>query len=86
MKYTYRTRGTCSSQIDLEIEDGIVHNVRFTGGCNGNLKAIGRLVEGMEAERVITLLEGNTCGPRSTSCADQLTRALREALSAESAS
>ena len=86
MKYTYRTRGTCSSQIDLEIEDGIVHNVRFTGGCNGNLKAIGRLVEGMEAERVIALLEGNTCGPRSTSCADQLTRALREALSAESAS
>ena len=86
MKYTYRTRGTCSSQVDLEIEDGIVHNVRFTGGCNGNLKAIGRLVEGMEAERVIALLEGNTCGPRSTSCADQLTRALREALSAESAS
>jgi len=86
MKYTYRTRGTCSSQIDLEIEDGVVHNVRFTGGCNGNLKAIGRLVEGMEAERVIALLEGNTCGPRSTSCADQLTRALREALSAESAS
>ncbi len=86
MKYTYRTRGTCSSQIDLEIENGIVHNVRFTGGCNGNLKAIGRLVEGMEAERVIALLEGNTCGPRSTSCADQLTRALREALSAESAS
>ena len=86
MKYTYRTRGTCSSQIDMEIEDGIVHNVRFTGGCNGNLKAIGRLVEGMEAERVIALLEGNTCGPRSTSCADQLTRALREALSAESAS
>lgn len=80
MQYTYKTKGTCSSQISFQIEDGIVKNVVFTGGCNGNLKAIARLVEGMEASRVIALLKGNTCGPRPTSCADQLACALGEAL------
>jgi uncharacterized protein (TIGR03905 family) len=76
--HTYRTRGVCARSIDFDLEDGRLHNVQFEGGCNGNLKAIGKLVEGMEAARVIELLEGNTCGPRTTSCTDQLTRALRE--------
>jgi len=80
MTYTYRTKGTCSSQIDLEIEDGIVKNVKYTGGCNGNLKAIARLVEGMEAARVVELLKGNTCGFKPTSCGDQLAAALEQAL------
>ena len=79
MHYTYKTKGTCSSQITFELENGIVKNVSFTGGCNGNLKAIGRLVDGMEADRVIALLRGNTCGFKPTSCADQLAQALTEA-------
>ena len=80
MKHVYKTRGVCASQISFELEDGIVSNVAFMGGCNGNLKAISKLVEGMEAEKVISVLEGNTCGFKKTSCADQLTVALREAL------
>ncbi len=80
MEYTYKTKGTCSSMIQFRLEDGIVHDVVFTGGCNGNLKAISRLVEGMPAEKVATLLEGNTCGPKPTSCGDQLAKALRAAL------
>jgi len=80
MQYTYRTRGTCSSAITFDIEDGILHNVVFTGGCNGNLKAIGRLVEGRNAKEVAETLRGNTCGPRATSCADQLSKAIEEAL------
>lgn len=82
MSYTYKTKGTCSSQIAFDIEEGIVKNVVFTGGCNGNLKAIARLVEGMEAEKVIAILKGNTCGYKSTSCADQLACALSEAVNA----
>lgn len=80
MKYTYRTRGVCASQISFELEGTTVTNVQFFGGCNGNLKAIAKLVEGMDAEKVIELLSGNTCGFKKTSCADQLTVALREAL------
>ncbi len=80
MKHIYKTRGVCASQISFELEDGIVSNVAFMGGCNGNLKAISKLVEGMDAEKVISILEGNTCGFKKTSCADQLTVALREAL------
>jgi len=80
MNYTYKTKGTCSSKISFDIEDGIVKNVVFTGGCNGNLKAISKLVEGMEAARVIELLRGNTCGFKATSCGDQLACALEEAL------
>lgn len=86
MNHTYKTKGTCSSQITLDLENGIVKNVQFTGGCNGNLKAIAKLVEGMDAQRVIDLLSGNTCGFKSTSCGDQLACALTEALAAESAS
>ena len=80
MKYTYRTRGVCASQISFELEGTTVTNVQFFGGCNGNLKAIAKLVEGMDAEKVIELLSGNTCGFKKTTCADQLTVALREAL------
>ena len=80
MNYTYKTKGTCSSQIRFDVEDGIVKNVVFTGGCNGNLKAIAKLVEGREATEVIAILKGNTCGFKSTSCADQLACALSEAL------
>ena len=80
MQYSYKTQGTCSTQIDFEIEDNIIHNVKFMGGCNGNLKAVGKLVEGMRAQDVIARLEGNLCGPRSTSCADQLAKARKQAL------
>ena len=81
MEYEYKTKGVCSRQIHFDIDDnGIVHNVSFMGGCNGNLKAIGKLVEGMKAEKVIEILEGTTCGSRSTSCADQLAQALKENL------
>ncbi len=80
MKYEYKTRGTCSTKIEFELENGIVHNVVFTNGCNGNLKAIGKLVEGMPAEKVIALLKGNTCRTNTTSCADQLSMALEKAL------
>ena len=80
MKYSYRTQGTCSQVIDFEIEDGKLHNVVFTAGCNGNLKAIGRLVEGKDAAEVSALLRGNTCGFKPTSCADQLSRAIDKAL------
>ena len=83
MKHTYKTKGVCSSKITFDIDGGIISNVEFTGGCNGNLKAISKLVEGMEAEKVIGLLSGNTCGLRRTSCADQLAVALTEALGKE---
>ena len=80
MQYEYKTKGTCSQRIFFEIEDGKVKNVQYMGGCNGNLKGIGSLVEGMDAEEVITRLEGTTCGFKSTSCPDQLARALKEAI------
>lgn len=79
-QHTYTPRGVCSRKIDFRIEDGIIRDVSFSGGCDGNLKAISKLVEGRFAEDVIASLEGNTCGPRSTSCADQLSQALKEAL------
>ncbi len=80
MNFTYKTKGTCSSVISFDINDGIIENVVFTGGCNGNLKAISKLVNGKKAVDIAELLRGNTCGPRSTSCADQLARAIDEAL------
>ena len=80
MTFTYQTRGTCSTQISFDLNDGIVSNVSFVRGCNGNLKAIAKLVEGMDAEKVIAILKGNTCGMRSTSCADQLAVAIEKAL------
>jgi len=80
MTYTYKTRGVCAREITFDITDGILSKVKFMGGCDGNLKAISKLVEGMEAKRVVELLEGNTCGLKPTSCGDQLARALKEAL------
>lgn len=80
MNYSYETKGTCSKKITFELDEaGNLHNVSFTGGCNGNLKAIAKLVEGKPAQEVVRLLEGNTCGPRATSCADQLAKAILEA-------
>ncbi len=79
MKYTYRTKGTCSRSITFDIEDGVVRNVQFEGGCNGNLKGIGAIVDGMKVEDVIDKLSGIRCGFKSTSCPDQLAQALREA-------
>ena len=77
---TYKTKGTCSQKIDFRLEDGKIHDVVFTGGCNGNLKGIASLVEGMDAKEAITRLEGIRCGFKPTSCPDQLAQALKEAL------
>ena len=79
MHYTYRTSGVCSSEINFDIEDGKLHNIVFTNGCNGNLKSIGRLLEGMTPEFAVERLEGVQCGYKDTSCGDQLARAVREA-------
>lgn len=77
----YKTTGTCSTQIELDIDaDHIIRKVVFTGGCNGNLKGISRLVEGRKAEEVADLLAGTTCGFKNTSCPDQLSRAIQAAL------
>lgn len=76
----YKTSGVCSKSIHFELEDGKLHNVSFNGGCNGNLKGIGQLVEGMDATEVIKKLEGTQCGMKGTSCPDQLAKALKEAL------
>ena len=80
MTYKFKTRGVCASYITFDLDNGIISNVSFQGGCNGNLKAISKLVEGMEAEKVVSLLKGNLCGFRTTSCADQFSIALRGAL------
>ena len=78
MQYEYKTKGTCSQRIFFDIEDGKVKNVQFVGGCNGNLKGIAALVEGMNAEDVIARVEGIRCGMKGTSCPDQLAKALKE--------
>ena len=80
MTHEYKTSMTCSTKIIFDLNDGIVSNVKFIGGCNGNLKAISKLIDGWEAEKVISILKGNTCGFRPTSCADQLSKALEKAL------
>ena len=80
MRYTYNTIGTCSQQIVFDIEDGIVKNVQFIGGCSGNTQGVSRLVEGMRVEEVLNRLEGIRCGFKMTSCPDQLCKALRLAL------
>ena len=79
MQYSYKTKGTCAQQIDFDIDGNVITNIQFYGGCNGNLKAISKLLEGATVEEIESKLLGNTCGPRSTSCADQLARAVREA-------
>ena len=84
MKYTYYTQGTCSSQIDMEVDDqGILRDVTFYGGCHGNLQGISVLVRGMKASDVISKLQGIRCGYKNTSCPDQLATALRQALALE---
>lgn len=80
MRYSYRTEGTCSQQIDFEVEDGILKDVVFYGGCDGNLQGICRLVKGMPVSEVIAKLKGIRCGWKTTSCPDQLCRALEEAM------
>ena len=76
MDYSYKTKGTCSREITFSVEDGKVKNVQFYGGCNGNLKGIGALVEGCDIDDVIARIEGIHCGMKSTSCPDQLAQAL----------
>ena len=85
MAYVYKTKGTCSSQIELELEGNIVRNVKFTGGCPGNLQAIPKLVEGMTVEEVEKRISGIKCGFKSTSCGDQLAKAVRAAYEAANA-
>lgn len=82
MEFTYKTKGTCSQMITLEVNDGKVSNVKFFGGCNGNLKGIAALVEGMDIDECIARVEGITCGMKSTSCPDQLAQALKAAKNA----
>ena len=78
--FEYAPQGVCSRKINFDIIDGKLHNVRFTGGCPGNLIAISKLVEGKDAREVADLLEGNQCGMRGTSCADQLAKAIKSFL------
>lgn len=75
----YKTKGVCSQAIQLEVEDDIIKSVQFVGGCSGNTQGVARLVEGMKVEDAIARIEGIKCGPRATSCPDQLAKALREA-------
>jgi len=83
MNYTYKPKGVCSRQMNLELENGKIKSVQIIGGCDGNLKGISRLVEGMDAREAVTRLKGIRCGFKDTSCPDQLARALQEALAKE---
>lgn len=74
----YKTKGTCSSSIEIQVADGVIQSVRFTGGCNGNLQGISKLVQGMKVEDAIAKLEGIRCGMKETSCPDQLAQALKK--------
>jgi len=86
MKHVYEPKGVCPRLISFELEGNVVKNVSFLGGCNGNLKAVSKLVDGMTVEQVESILLGNTCGPKPTSCADQLCKGLRAAYEEEKAS
>lgn len=79
MRYNYKTQYTCATNIAFDLEGNVVRNIQFTNGCNGNLKAISKLVDGMTVEQIEEKLLGNTCGRRPTSCADQLAKAVRAA-------
>lgn len=79
MRYSYNTTGVCSTRIDFDIDGDVITNVSFTGGCNGNLKAVSKLVDGFTVEQIEGKLLGNLCGFRGTSCADQLAKAVRKA-------
>ena len=76
----YKTQGTCSQEIDIELNDGVIDSVSFTGGCNGNLQGVSALVKGMKPEEAISRLKGIRCGMKPTSCPDQLARALESML------
>ena len=78
MQFTYKTNGVCSRKIVIDVENGIVENVHFEGGCNGNTKGVAALVKGMKVDDVIARLEGIRCGNKQTSCPDQLSKALEE--------
>jgi len=80
MHYTLHPQGVCSFLIELDVIDNKIHNLTYTGGCNGNLKALGALCEGMDVHEVINRLSGITCGPNTTSCSDQLARLLKQAI------
>lgn len=79
-KFTYYPEGVCSMMIEIELDGDTISDVTFTGGCNGNLSGISKLITGMKAEEVIEKLEGTRCGFKDTSCPDQLSKALRAAL------
>lgn len=79
MRYQYKTKNTCSQVISFDIEGNVIKNIEFLGGCDGNLKAIAKILDGATVEEIEDKLLGNTCGRRPTSCADQLARAVREA-------
>ena len=83
MKYQYSTQGTCSYQIDLDVEDVVIKDIQFYGGCDGNLQGICSLVRGMKVEDVLPKIEGIRCGMKTTSCPDQLARALRQVMAAK---
>lgn len=83
MKTTFFPKGVCSKQYDIELEDGVIKDITIAGGCNGNLKGIRSLILNRRAEEIIPLIKGTTCGPRATSCPDQISVALEEALKAE---
>ncbi len=80
MTYTFKPKRVCPISIKFDLNDGIISNVSFVGGCDGNLKAVSKLVDGMEARRVVEILKGNDCRSRGTSCADQLAQAIESAL------
>ena len=80
MKITYRPKGVCSQLMDIEVEDGKIESVKVTGGCSGNLQGISSLLKGMDVDEAISRMEGIRCGYKSTSCPDQLAKALKEAL------
>lgn len=79
-QYKYQTQGTCSKEINFEVEDGIITAVNFVGGCNGNTQGVAKLCLGRNVKEVINILEGIKCGARPTSCPDQLAKALKQAL------
>lgn len=83
MHYTYKTSGVCSRSIDFDVENGVLRNVKYVGGCDGNLKGIGKLVEGMDIKEVAKRLDGIKCGFKATSCPDQLSKALQEIIAKE---
>ena len=83
MDYTYRTKKVCSQEISFNIEGNVITDIKFVGGCNGNLKALSKVLDGWTVEEIEAKLKGNTCGMKPTSCADQLCVAVREAYEAQ---